>query len=53
MAAGQVAKVEELCRSYLTAMESGDLEALLSNFTDDATATSPIFGKRPVQDFYA
>ena len=53
MAAGQVAKVEELCRSYLMAMESGDLEALLSNFTDDAMATSPISGKQPVRDFYS
>jgi uncharacterized protein (TIGR02246 family) len=49
---GQVAKVEELCRSYLAAMESGDLEALLSLFTEDATATSPISGKQPVRDFY-
>jgi uncharacterized protein (TIGR02246 family) len=48
-----VYKVEALCRSYLTAMESGDLEALLSLFTDDATATSPISGKQPVRDFYA
>jgi len=53
MATGQMARVEELCRSYLTAMESGDLEALLSLFTDDATATSPISGKQPARDFYA
>lgn len=52
-AAGQVARVEALCRRYLTAMESGDLEALLSLFTDDATATSPIFGKQPARDFYS
>ena len=52
-AAGQVARVEELCRSYLTAMESGDLDALLSIFTEDATATSPISGKQPVRDFYS
>ena len=49
----QIAKVEKLCRSYLTAMESGDLEALLANFTDDATATSPISGKQPARDFYS
>ena len=53
MAVSQAAKVEELCRSYLTAMESGDLEALLPNFTDDTTATSPISGKQPVRDFYS
>jgi ketosteroid isomerase-like protein len=52
-AARQVSMVEELCRSYLTAMESGDLEALLSIFTDDATATSPVSGKQPVRDFYS
>lgn len=44
--------VEDLCRSYLAAMESGDLEALLANFADDATATSPISGKQPARDFY-
>ena len=49
----QVAKVEELCRSYLAAMESGDLEALLANFADDATATSPISGKQSARDFYS
>jgi SnoaL-like domain len=53
MTTNQVAKVEELCRSYLTAMESGDLEALLANVADDATATSPISGKQPVRDFYS
>lgn len=47
------AKAERLCRQYLQAMESGDLEALLANFTDDATATSPIFGKQPARAFYA
>ena len=52
MAAGKVSKVEKLSRSYLTAIESGDLDALLSLFTDDATATSPISGKQPVRDFY-
>ena len=52
-AASQVARVEALCRSYLMVMESGDLEALLSLFTEDATATPPISGKQPVRDFYA
>jgi ketosteroid isomerase-like protein len=47
----QVDKINKLCRSYLTAMESGDLQALLSNFADDATAMSPISGKQPARDF--
>ena len=34
-------------------MESGNLDALLSLFTEDATATSPISGKQPVHDFYS
>ncbi len=50
LAADQVASVEELCRRYLAAMESSDLEALLSLFTEDATATSPISGKQPGRD---
>lgn len=53
MLADQVAKVEGLCRSYLAAMESGDLEALLVNFADDVTATSPILGKQSTRDFYS
>jgi len=53
MDANQVAKIEKLCRNYVASMESGDLEALLANFTGDATATSPIFGKRPARDFYS
>ena len=44
--------IKDLCGSYLAAMESGDLEALLANFADDATATSPISGKQPARDFY-
>ena len=53
MEGGQVSNIEELCHSYLAAMEGGDLEALLSIFTEDATATSPISGKQPVRDFYS
>jgi len=47
-----LATVEGLCRNYLAAMESGDLEAVLANFTDDATATSPISGQHSARDFY-
>ena len=46
------ATIETLCRSYVTHLESGNLEALLANFADDATATSPIFGTLPARDFY-
>ena len=49
----QAAKVEKLCRSYVTTLESGDLEALLANFSSDAAATSPIFGVQPARDFYS
>jgi ketosteroid isomerase-like protein len=48
----EVAKVEELCRRYLAAMESSELQAVVANFADDATATSPISGKQPARDFY-
>lgn len=48
-----VAQVEQLCRRYVAAMERGDLEAVLANFADDATATSPISGKQAARDFYA
>jgi uncharacterized protein (TIGR02246 family) len=53
MSTDHVAKIEQLCRNYLTALESGDLEAVLANFADDATAMSPIFGKQAARDFYA
>ena len=52
MKADHAMKVEALCRRYVSAMESGDLEALLAVFSEDATAVSPIFGKQPVRDFY-
>lgn len=53
MSPDQVTQVEKLCKSYLAAMESSDLQALLANFTDHAIAKSPIFGKMPVREFYA
>ncbi len=53
MNADHRAMVDRLCRDYLAAMESGDLEAVLANFTDEATATSPISGRHSVRDFYA
>lgn len=49
----QQLNIEKLCRCYLSHVESGDLPSLLKLFTEDATATSPISGKQPVQDFYS
>ena len=45
MSSDRIAKADKLCHSYLAAMESGDLEAVLANFTNDATAKSPLTGK--------
>lgn len=45
-------RMDELARKYLKAMESGDLPAILSLFAEAATATSPISGTQPAQDFY-
>ena len=45
-------KAEELCRRYLTFMESGNLPELLGLFTEDATATTPISGTQPAHAFY-
>ncbi|AOS95984.1 hypothetical protein AUP74_00514 [Microbulbifer aggregans] len=53
MEAERKRQIEALCRCYLTSLESGDLPTLLSLFTEDATATSPISGKQPVPDFYS
>jgi len=53
METDRVTRVEKLCRGYVAAMEGGDLEALLANFAEDATATSPIFGKQPAREFYS
>ncbi|MFA0809929.1 nuclear transport factor 2 family protein [Microbulbifer epialgicus] len=45
--------VQSLCRKYLSALEKGDLEALLALFTKDAMVFSPIFGECRVVDFYS
>jgi hypothetical protein len=52
MNAAQRVMVEELCRSYVSAKERRDLNALLANFTNCETAKSPISGKQSVPDFY-
>lgn len=37
----------------MASMDRGDLDAVLSNFTEDATATSRISGRHSVRDFYS
>ncbi len=46
-----VAKAEELCWSYVAAMISRNLEALLAKLAYCATATPPISGEQPDLDF--
>jgi ketosteroid isomerase-like protein len=53
MTRNESAKVEDMCRSYVSALQGGDLDALFGLFTDDASATSPISGRQPARDFYA
>ena len=36
-------QAETLCRRYLAALESGDLDAILACFAPDAIANSPVF----------
>lgn len=43
---------EQVVREYLKAMERGDLVATFACFADDATVTSPVYGKMPVRPFY-
>jgi len=43
---------EEVIRSYLRAMENGDMAATLACFTLGATVKSPVYGNMPVEPFY-
>jgi len=43
---------EEVIRSYLHAMENGDLAATLACFVLGATVKSPVYGSMPVEPFY-
>ncbi|MCG7521039.1 nuclear transport factor 2 family protein [Ruegeria sp. Ofav3-42] len=45
-------RIDHLARQYLQAIESGDISQMLSLFSNDATATSPISGKQQARDFY-
>ena len=43
----------QLCKRYLGALESGNLEEVLALFTADATVDSPLYGVVPATQFYA
>src|SRR6478672_6064407 len=42
----------DLCLSYLTALNEGNLDDVLKLFTEDAVVLSPLYGKMPVKNFY-
>lgn len=43
---------QELCTHYLDALNAGDLEGVLALFTDEAEVVSPLYGVRPVREFF-
>lgn len=43
----------QLCRSYLDALNAGDLAAVQALFTPDATVVSPLYGVVDAGAFYA
>ncbi len=43
---------ETLCRSYLTALDTGDLNAIDRLFAADAKVVSPLYGVWPAQPFF-
>lgn len=45
--------VKEICKSYLNALNKGDLDLVLSLFTSDAVVDSPLYGQMSAQKFYA
>ena len=44
--------INDLCLSYLSALNEGNLENILELFTEDAVVLSPLYGEMPVKDFY-
>ena len=52
MSTSHAAIVEKPYRNYAATMKNNDLEAILTNFADEATATSPLSRKQPAWDFY-
>ncbi|SKA69616.1 nuclear transport factor 2 family protein [Desulfobaculum bizertense] len=45
--------VTTLCQAYLSALNEGDLDKVLSLFTEEATVDSPLYGEMPARKFYA
>ena len=43
---------DQLCKHYLSALEQGSLEQVLSLFETDAVVDSPLYGEVPVERFY-
>lgn len=43
---------EQLCKTYLAALNEGDLDKVLSLFDPGATVVSPLYGTMPVEAFY-
>ncbi len=43
----------DLCTRYLNALNDGDLTATLALFTPSAQVSSPLYGQRDAQSFYA
>ena len=52
-----MSKVRELSLAYYTAVDSGDVEAVLDCFSDDAVyrrpGYEPIVGREGLRDFYS
>ncbi|OYX85391.1 MAG: hypothetical protein B7Y83_04865 [Flavobacteriales bacterium 32-34-25] len=44
--------INDLCISYLNALNEGNLDNVLKLFTEDAFVVSPLYGKMPVAIFY-
>lgn len=44
--------MRQLVDAYLAALRTGDVQAILSLFADDAVVISPVYGTLPANDFY-
>lgn len=44
--------LEQLCQSYLDALNEGSLEQVLGLFTENGVVDSPLYGEMPATDFY-
>ncbi len=44
--------MKELCEAYLGALNEGDLDRVLSLFTEGAVVSSPLYGEIPATVFY-